>query len=80
MKVKSTLFAGFLHLLRSHWPQWKVVIETVKTVLSGAIGIRSCSGALVGANLNPVHVIIAAFIFVVLFILALLTIFHIVSS
>jgi len=80
MKVKSALFAGFLHLRRSHWLRWKVGMETIKTVLWGAIGIRSCSGALVGANLNPVHVIIAAIIFVVLFILTLLTIVHIVTS
>jgi Protein of unknown function (DUF2970) len=80
MKVKSALFAAFLHLLRSHSPRRKVVMETVKTVLYGAIGVRSCSGALAGASLNPVHVIIAALIFVVLFILALLTIVHIVTT
>jgi hypothetical protein len=76
MKAKSAVFAGFLHLLGSHWPPSKVVMA----VLSGAIGVRSCSGALADANLNPVHVIIAAIIFMLLFILGLLTIIHIVTS
>jgi DUF2970 family protein len=80
MNVKSPLFAAFLHLLRNHWPRRKVVMETVKTVLFGASGIRSCSGALVAATLNPIYVIIGAILFVVLFILALLTIVHIVTS
>ena len=74
LKVKRRLFAAFLH--RTPWP----LMETVKTVLAGAIGIRRCSDAVGAANLNPVHVIIAAIIFVVLFIFTLLTIVHIVTS
>jgi DUF2970 family protein len=71
LKVKHPLFAAFLH--RTRWPPRNVVMETVKTVLAGAIGIRRCSDAVGAANLNPVHVIIAAIIFVVLFIFTLLT-------
>jgi DUF2970 family protein len=78
LKVKRPLFAAFLH--RTRWPPRNVVMETVKTVLAGAIGIRRCSDAVGAANLNPVHVIIAAIIFVVLFIFTLLTIVHIVTS
>lgn len=80
MEMKHPLFAPFLRFLRNQWPRSKVVVETVKTVLWGAIGIRSCGGALAGANLNPVYLIIAAILFVVLFILALLTIVHLVTS
>lgn len=58
----------------------KVVMETVKTVLSGAIGIRGCSGAMAAENLNPIYVVIAAIIGVALFILTLLTIVHVVTS
>ena len=54
-------------------------METVKTILSGAIGIRRRSDA-EGAKLNPVHVIIAAVVAVGLFILTLVTIVHIVTS
>ena len=80
MEVKNPLFAVFLHLLRSHWPRGKIVMETVKTVLWGAIGIRSCSGAVRAANLNPMYVVIAAIVFVVLFTFTLLIIVHIVTS
>jgi hypothetical protein len=55
-------------------------METVNTVLAGAIGVRRCSDAQKSANLNPVHIIIAAIIFVVLFIFTLLTIVRIVTS
>jgi hypothetical protein len=55
------------------------VIETVKTVLSGAIGIRRRSDA-EGARLNPLHVIFAAIVAAVLFILTLVTIVKIVTS
>ena len=54
-------------------------METVKTVLAGAIGIRRRSDA-EGAKLNPVHVIIAAVVAVALFILTLVTIVRIVTS
>ena len=80
MEVKNPPFAVFLHLLRGHWPRSKIVMGTVKTVLWGAIGIRSCRGAVRATNLNPIHVVIAAIIFVVLFIFALLAIAHIVTS
>ena len=45
-------------------------METVKTVLWGMIGIRRKSDH-ERAGLNPVHVIVMAVIFVVLFILTL---------
>jgi len=54
-------------------------METVKTVLSGAIGIRRRSDA-EGAKLNPVHVIMTAIVAVALFILTLVTIVRIVTS
>jgi hypothetical protein len=54
-------------------------MDTVKTVFSGAIGIRRKADH-ERAPLNPVHLIIAAFIFVVLFIFTLLTIVRIVLS
>ena len=54
-------------------------LDTVKTVLSGAIGIRRKSGH-ERAPLNPVHLVVAAVIFVVLFITTLLTIVKIVLS
>ena len=54
-------------------------METVKTVLAGAIGIRRRSDA-EGAQLNPVHVVVAAIVAVALFILTLVTIVRIVTS
>jgi hypothetical protein len=54
-------------------------METVKTVLAGAIGIRRRSDA-EGAKLNPVHLIIAAIVAVALFILTLVTIVRVVTS
>jgi hypothetical protein len=54
-------------------------LETVKTVLAGAIGIRRKDDH-ERAPLNPVHLVIAAVIFVVLFIITLLTIVKIVLS
>jgi hypothetical protein len=55
------------------------MMDTLKTVLAGAIGIRR-KAAHEQAKLNPVHVIIAAVVFVVLFILTLLTIVHFVTA
>ena len=52
-------------------------LDTVKTVLAGAIGIRRKSDH-ERAPLNPVHVVVAALIFVVLFIFTLLTVVKIV--
>jgi hypothetical protein len=40
-----------------YWPRRTIVMETIKTVLYGAIGIRSCSGAVGAANLNPIHIV-----------------------
>jgi hypothetical protein len=54
-------------------------LDTVKTVFSGAIGIRRKSDH-ERAPINPVHLVIAAVIFVVLFIFTLLTIVRIVLS
>ncbi len=54
-------------------------IDTVKTVLAGAIGVRRKDDH-ERAPLNPVHLVIAAVIFVVLFIFTLLTIVKVVLS
>jgi len=54
-------------------------LDVVKTVLSGAIGIRRKSDH-DRATVNPVQIIIVAVVFVVLFIFALLTIVRIVTS
>ena len=53
-------------------------LDTVKTVLSGAIGIRRRS-AHDNAKINPVHLIIAAVLFVALFIITLRTIVYFVT-
>ena len=53
--------------------------DTVKTVIAGAIGVRRKSDH-ERAPLNPVHLVLAAVIFVVLFIFTLLTIVKIVLS
>jgi len=54
-------------------------LDILKTVLSGAIGIRRKADA-EKTPLNPVHVVIAAVAFAVLFILTLVTIVSIVTS
>jgi len=54
-------------------------LDTVKTVLAGALGVRRKADH-ERAPLNPVHLAIAAVIFVVLFIFTLLTIVKIVLS
>ena len=54
-------------------------METIKTVLSGFMGIRRKADH-ERAPLNPVHLVIAAVVFVVLFIFTLLTIVRIVLS
>ena len=54
-------------------------LDTVKTVFAGAIGVRRKEDH-ERAPLNPVHLVIAAVIFVVLFITTLLTIVKIVLS
>ena len=54
-------------------------LETMKTVLAGAIGVRRKADH-ERAPLNPVHLVIAGVIFAVLFIFTLLTIVKIVLS
>ena len=54
-------------------------MDTMKTVIAGAIGIRRKDDH-ERAPVNPVHLIIAAVIFAVLFIFTLLTIVKIVLS
>ena len=54
-------------------------LDTVKTVLSGAIGIRK-RDAHDKLQLNPVQLIVAAVLFVVLFIFTLRTLVRIVVS
>jgi len=54
-------------------------LDTVKTVLAGAVGVRRKADH-ERAPLNPVHLVIAAVIFVVLFISTLLTVVRIVLS
>jgi len=53
--------------------------DILKTVLSGAIGIRRKADA-EKTPLNPVHVAIAAVAFVILFILTLVTVVRIVTG
>jgi hypothetical protein len=54
-------------------------MEVVKTVLYGAIGIRRKSDH-ERVPLRPAHIIVAAIVFVVLFIFTLRTIVHMVTS
>ncbi len=54
-------------------------MEALKTVLYGAIGIRRKSDH-ERVQVRPAHVIVAAILFVVLFIFALRTIVHMVTS
>ena len=54
-------------------------LDAVKTVLSGAIGIRRKSDH-ERAAVNPLHIVIIAIAFVALFILAIVTLVRIVTS
>jgi hypothetical protein len=54
-------------------------LDTVKTVFAGALGVRRKADH-ERAPVNPVHLVIAAIIFVMLFIGTLLTIVKIVLS
>ena len=54
-------------------------LDAVKIVLSGAIGIRRKS-AHEQAKINPLHIVIVAVAFVVLFIFTIVTIVRIVTS
>ena len=54
-------------------------METVKTVLYGAIGIRRRADH-EGVHIRPAYIIVAAIVFVVLFIFTLRAIVHVVTS
>lgn len=54
-------------------------LDTLKTVVAGAVGIRRKVDH-DRAPLNPLHLVVAAVLFVVLFIFTLLTIVKIVLS
>ena len=54
-------------------------LDAVKTVLSGAIGIRRKSDH-ERASVNPLHIVIVAVVFVMLFIFTIVTIVRIVTS
>ena len=54
-------------------------LDAVKTVLSGAIGIRRKSDH-ERASVNPLHIVIVAVVFVALFILTIVTVVRIVIS
>ena len=54
-------------------------LESVKTVLAGFVGIRRKADH-ENASLNPVHLVIAAIVFVLLFIFTLLVVVRIVTS
>ena len=54
-------------------------MEAIKMVLSGALGIRRKS-AHERAKVHPVQIAILAVVFVALFILAIRTVVHIVTS
>ena len=54
-------------------------LDAVKTVLSGAIGIRRKSDH-ENAAVNPLHIVVVAVVFVMLFILAIVTVVRIVTS
>jgi len=54
-------------------------LDTVKTVLAGAIGVRRKADH-ERAPLNPLHLVIAGVLFAVLFIFTLLTVVRIVLS
>jgi hypothetical protein len=55
------------------------MFDVLKTVLYGAIGVRRKVDH-EAARIRPAHVIVAAIVFVVLFIVVLRTIVHIVTS
>lgn len=54
-------------------------MELIKTVLYGAIGIRRKADH-EHAQIRPAHIIVAAIVFVALFIFTLRTIVHMVTS
>ncbi len=54
-------------------------MEAIKTVLSGFIGIRRKADH-ERAQLRPSHIVVAAIVLLVLFILAIRTVVHFVTS
>jgi hypothetical protein len=54
-------------------------MEAIKTVLAGAIGIRR-KAAHERSRVRPVELVIVALVFVALFILAIRTVVHFVTS
>jgi len=54
-------------------------MDAIKTVLYGAIGIRRKADH-ERARVRPVQIVVAALVFLVLFILALRTVVHFVTS
>jgi hypothetical protein len=54
-------------------------MDAIKTVLSGAVGIRRKT-AHESARVRPAQVIVAAIVFVALFIVTIRTIVHLVTS
>ena len=54
-------------------------MDAIKTVLAGAVGIRRKS-AHDSARVRPVHIIITAVVFVLLFILGIRTLVYFVTS
>jgi Protein of unknown function (DUF2970) len=54
-------------------------MEVIKTVLSGAVGIRRKSSH-ERAKLHPAQIVVAAVVFVLLFILAIRTVVYLVTS
>jgi len=54
-------------------------METVKTVLAGFLGVRRKADH-ESAPVNPIHLIAAAVLFVILFIATILTVVRIVTS
>ena len=55
------------------------MMEAIKTVLAGFIGIRRKADH-ERAPVHPAQIVIAAIVFVVLFILAIRTVVHLVTS
>ncbi len=54
-------------------------MEAIKTVLYGAIGIRRKADH-ESARVRPAHIVVAAIVFVLLFILTIRTVVHFVTS
>jgi hypothetical protein len=55
------------------------MMEAIKTVLAGAVGIRRRS-AHDHAKIRPLQILVAAVVFVLLFILGIRTLVHFVTS